>query len=88
MPHTAPAFHQLNLFLIHFHDPAVGIGIALVADHKTIGEGPIWKSFPIPAIGLPCGTIYLKSRMSQKISSSLIGFGYFFSIRASSFAIR
>ena len=37
--HTAAAFHQLHLLLVHLHDAAVGVGVAAVADDEAVGEG-------------------------------------------------
>ena len=55
---------------------------------KQFDSEAIWKSFPIPVIGLPDGTIYLKWSRRSKISCALIGFLYCASTRAISFAIR
>ena len=37
--HTATAFHQLHLLLVHFHDTTVGIGVIIITNHKTVGQG-------------------------------------------------
>ena len=37
--HTATAFHELDLFLVYFHDAAVGVAVTTVADNKAVGQG-------------------------------------------------
>jgi hypothetical protein len=49
--HSPPAFHQLHLFLVDLHDAPVGISIALVPDHKAIGEAGYLKVVPDPGHG-------------------------------------
>ncbi len=39
MPYSTPAFHQLNLLLVNFHDTTIGIRIAFIANNKTISKG-------------------------------------------------
>ena len=38
MPHTATTFHQLYLFLVHFHDTTIRVGAGIITDNKTIGQ--------------------------------------------------
>ena len=38
MPNASPAFHQLHLFLVGFHDAAIRIRIGPIANDKAIGE--------------------------------------------------
>ena len=38
MPHAPATLHQLHLLLVDLHDPAVRVGIAFVANDKTIGK--------------------------------------------------
>jgi len=75
--HAAPAFHKLNLLLVYFHDSAVRIGSAGIPYNKAIREEATWKWFPMPVIGLPCGTTYRNSFRSAYISSRLRGLGIF-----------
>ena len=37
--HTATAFHQLHLFLVHLHDTTVRVGVIFITNHKTVGQG-------------------------------------------------
>ena len=38
MAHAAAALHELHLFLIDFHDGAIGVGVAGKADDKAVRE--------------------------------------------------
>ena len=55
---------------------------------KQFESDAIWKSLPIPVMGLPDGTTYLNLSSRSKTSCADMGFSYFDSILAISFAIR
>ena len=38
-PTEGTAFHELDLFLVYFHDAAVGVAVTTIADNKAVGQG-------------------------------------------------
>src|SRR5690606_14297115 len=60
MTHTATPLHQLNLLLIYFHNPSIGVRRPVSSDYKTVRQRSDLRGVTDPRHGATLGNDVLK----------------------------